>query len=484
VTLETPAVTFELSSYGGTLRRARLREEKFFLKKGDPSSGINVVPTAEPETAPLRVTFPESDFELPEAGVWHVERPAPDTVVFRTETDAVRVEKRYKADPARYRLRLDVQVENRSAKSQDHHLAIHMFARQDPGKKGGSFLTAASDSIAQVVCHVNEKAERRSVEDLAKEPLDKVGAVRWLGADEKFFLVAAVPHPETPPRERTCAARTRTVDTAAGALTFAERTVPPGANTAYAVTVFAGPKVISELDDVQPGGQDARLGEAVDVTLAVISRPLLSLLKLFYRFAGNWGLAIILLTVFVKAVTFYPTQRALMSAKRMQRLAPKLSAIRRKFENDRQRQGAETMNLYKSHGVNPFGGCLPSLIQMPIWIALYSTLMYAVELHRSAFFGHIQDLTAKDPYFITPLVMGAVMYVQMKMSPASPDNQQQKMMQIMMPVMFTGFSLVLPSGLAVYMLTSYLIGILQQLLVNHLDRKAHGTMPAAEPAAR
>ena len=106
------------------------------------------------------------------------------------------------------------------------------------------------------------------------------------------------------------------------------------------------------------------------------------------------------------------------------------------------------MNLYKAHGVSPFGGCLPSLIQMPIWIALYSTLNYAVELYRAPFFGHIHDLTAKDPYYVTPLVMGGVMFLQMKMSPTGADPQQQAMMTIMMPLMFTAFSLFLPSGLA------------------------------------
>jgi YidC/Oxa1 family membrane protein insertase len=135
------------------------------------------------------------------------------------------------------------------------------------------------------------------------------------------------------------------------------------------------------------------------------------------------------------------------------------------------------MNLYKAHGVSPFGGCLPSLIQMPIWIALYSTLNYAVELYRAPFL-HIHDLTAKDPFHLgplplplTPLLMGAVMFIQMRMSPSGADQQQQKMMSVMMPVMFTAFSLFLPAGLAIYMLTSYLIGIVQQLYINHLDRK-------------
>jgi YidC/Oxa1 family membrane protein insertase len=207
-----------------------------------------------------------------------------------------------------------------------------------------------------------------------------------------------------------------------------------------------------------------------------LSRPILSLLKLFYSFAHNWGLAIILLTLFIKLVTFYPTQKSLLSAKKMQKLAPKMAAIRKKYENDRQRQSVETMNLYKAHGVSPFGGCLPSLIQMPIWIALYSTLNYAVELYRAPFVFHLHDLTAKDPYYITPLVMGGVMFGQMKMSPAGADPQQQAMMSVMMPIMFTGFSLFLPSGLAVYMLTSYLFGIVQQLYVNHLDRRGKITV--------
>jgi len=211
--------------------------------------------------------------------------------------------------------------------------------------------------------------------------------------------------------------------------------------------------------------------KAVDVTLALIAGPILTVLKFFHRFAHNWGVAIILLTIFIKLLTFYPTQKSLMSGKRMQKLAPKMAAIRKKYENDRQRMSQETMNLYKQNGVSPVGGCLPMLIQMPIWIALYSTLNYAVDLYRAPFFGHIQDLTAKDPFYITPLVMGGVMVLQMRMSPAGADKQQQAIMSVMMPIMFTAFSLFLPAGLALYMLTSYLIGIIQQLYVNHLDKK-------------
>ena len=168
----------------------------------------------------------------------------------------------------------------------------------------------------------------------------------------------------------------------------------------------------------------------------------------------------------------------------MQKLGPKMAAIRKKYENDKQRQSQKTMNLYKAHGVSPFGGCLPSLIQMPIWIALYSTLNYAVELYREPFIFHIKDLTAKDPYYITPLLMGGVMFAQMKMSPTSPDNQQQAMMAIMMPIMFTAFSFFLPAGLCVYTMTNSLLGIAHQLIVTRIDRKLYGAPElAAAPAS-
>ena len=229
-----------------------------------------------------------------------------------------------------------------------------------------------------------------------------------------------------------------------------------------------------------------RVGERISSRITVpvaLTMPISGFLMVYFAHLDltartSWwlGIAIVLLTLFIKAVTFYPTQKSLLSAKKMQKLAPKMAAIRKKYENDRQRQSVETMNLYKAHGVSPFGGCLPSLIQMPIWIALYSTLNYAVELYRAPFIFHLHDLTAKDPYYITPLVMGGLMFLQMKMSPSGADSQQQAMMAVMMPIMFTGFSLFLPSGLAVYMLTSYLFGIVQQLYVNRLDKQGKITV--------
>jgi YidC/Oxa1 family membrane protein insertase len=471
VELVTPDVRFVFSSRGGTLLHADLENAKFLDRPKDPASGHDLVGTQDPLEAPLRTTFPDSGFPAPADGAWETRQPAPNTVVFAADTGNAHIEKRYVADTTRYRLHLDVSITNRGAQPLDHHLAVALSGRQDPEKRGGGFMSGSSANTASMLCAVDDKVERKPIDKLGKDPFDKPGAVKWIATDEKFFILAAVPYPESPPLERRCTAVAEPDGSGQITLSFAGRTLQPQATTTYAFAIFAGPKVITDLEAVRPGGEEVQLDKAVDVTLAVLSRPILSLLKFFYSFAHNWGLAIILLTLFIKAVTFYPTQKSLLSAKKMQKLAPKMNAIRKKYENDRQRQSVETMNLYKAHGVSPFGGCLPSLIQMPIWIALYSTLNYAVELYRAPFFAHIHDLTAKDPFYITPLLMGGVMFGQMRMSPSGADQQQQQMMSMMMPIMFTGFSLFLPAGLALYMLTSYLIGILQQLYVNHLDRK-------------
>jgi YidC/Oxa1 family membrane protein insertase len=476
VELLTPDVKFVLSNRGGTLVHAELLGAQFRDPHG--MGGHDVVRVHELSgpngqmLGELATTFPSSQFATPPDTAWELSQPDAQTVVFTAETDTVHIEKRFRADTTPYRLHLDVVVRNKSAKNVDHHLALHINGWQDPEKKGGGFFSAGTANPASMICRMIDDKERRPIEKLAKDPIDKTGGVYWIAADEKFFLLAAVPYPETPSQQRTCRASSANGEFAEGSVTFAARTLPPQGSTVYSFAVFSGPKIITDLENVRPGGQEVHLDDAVDVSLAWLSRPILGLLKFFHRFAHNWGVAIILLTLFIKLITFYPTQRSLLSAKKMQKLAPKMAAIRKKYENDRQRQSVETMNLYKAHGVSPLGGCLPSLIQMPIWIALYSTLNYAVELYRAPFFAHIHDLTAPDPWKITPLVMGAVMFLQMKMSPASPDKQQQAIMAVMMPAMFTLFSLFLPAGLALYMLTSYLIGILQQLYVNHVDRKA------------
>jgi len=487
VELQKPEVRFVFSSLGGTLVHAQLKEKQFLERNGDPASGHDVVRATDAADAPFRTVFTNSNFQTPPDGAWEVSQPTPDSVVFAADSGKIHIEKRYRLDPARYRLLLDVVITNNSEADVDSELTLSIGGRQDPEKKGGGFFAGVSANISAAVCWANgsRNAERKAIENLGKDtikPGDGGPTVGWVAADEKFFMVAAVPYTQVTPESRQCAAHATGVDAGVVTLWISRHTVKTKSEVSYPFALFAGPKFSDDLEAVRtpavagavaggPGGAaPANLDKAVDVTFSFLAGPILVLLRIFHRFAHNWGLAIVLLTLFIKLVTFIPTQKSLLSAKKMQKLAPKMAAIRKKYENDRQRQSVETMNLYKAHGVSPFGGCLPSLIQMPIWIALYSTLNYATELYRAPFIFHLHDLTAKDPYYITPLVMGGVMFAQMKMSPAGADPQQQAMMSVMMPVMFTIFSLFLPSGLAVYMLTSYLFGIVQQLYVNRQDR--------------
>jgi YidC/Oxa1 family membrane protein insertase len=488
VEIQTPDVNYVFSSLGGTLVHAKLRQKQFLMTKGDPNSGQDLVRATAAADAPFRIAF-EQGIPTPPDGSWEASQPAPNAVTFAADVGKIHIEKRYQVDPARYRLQLDVVVANRGDSGIGSTMILSIGGHQDPDKKGGGFLSGVSANVASALCYnvSSDKLLRKPIEHLEKEPVagdEAVGNIAWVGTDEKFFLIAAVPAQTV---TRTCASRVTGPDAGVVTLRFPERTVTPQGEVTYPFALFAGPKVTDDLEAVHPPAAvpavpgaavvtDIRLDKSVDVTFGPLARPILWLLKFFHGFTHNWGLAIVLLTLFIRGLLFYFNQKQLISSKKMQKLQPKMAAIRKKFENDRQRQSVETMNIYKAHGVSPFSGCLPGLIQMPIWIALYSTLNYASELYRAPFIAHIHDLTAKDPYYITPLLMGGVMYAQMKMSPAGTDPQQAAMMSVMMPLMFTGFSLFLPSGLAVYMLTSYLFGIAQQLYVNYLDRKGKITI--------
>jgi YidC/Oxa1 family membrane protein insertase len=168
--------------------------------------------------------------------------------------------------------------------------------------------------------------------------------------------------------------------------------------------------------------------------------------------------------------------------KAMSKLKPEMDKIREKYPDDKQKQNLEMMNLYKARQISPFGGCLPLLLQMPIWFALYRTLASAAELYQAPFI-YIRDLTAPDPYYIIPIVLTSLMFLQARITPATVDSQQQKVMQWVMPIMMGVFSLLFPAGLAVYMLTNTLLGMAHQLYMNRKDENAPATVAAAPASA-
>ncbi len=239
------------------------------------------------------------------------------------------------------------------------------------------------------------------------------------------------------------------------------KTIATGDQAKFEATLWVGPKLQDEMAEVAPN-----LDLVVDYGwLWFIAKPLHMLLSFIQSFVGNWGVAIICLTFIVRGAMYPLTKAQYTSMAKMRMLQPKLQAMRERIGDDRQRMSQEMMELYKKEKVNPLGGCLPLILQMPIFIALYWALMESVELRHSPFFSWIHDLSAQDPYYILPLLMGASMFLIQKMSPTTVTDPMQQKIMTFMPVMFTFFFLFFPSGLVLYWLVSNIVTLIQQTLI-------------------
>ena len=218
-------------------------------------------------------------------------------------------------------------------------------------------------------------------------------------------------------------------------------------------------------------GSRRRWTSALFGFLAIIARPLLWLLIWFQGIVVNWGVAIVMLTLTVKLATLYWTQKSMVSMREMSKLRPEIEKLQKEHKDDRQRLQQEMMGLYKAHGVNPLSGCLPMLLQMPIWFALYRTLTVAGELYQAPLVpGWIDDLTAPDPLYILPILLTGMMFLQSRFTPSTADSTQQKIMMYGMPLMFGGFSFFFPAGLTLYIFTSTGLTALHHLILRRTDK--------------
>lgn len=237
------------------------------------------------------------------------------------------------------------------------------------------------------------------------------------------------------------------------------RTIAPGGEAELSATLYVGPKVQERLAEVAP-----YLELTVDFGwLWFIADPLFWLLEKIHAVIGNWGWAIVVLTIIVKIVLFPLSAAAYKSMAKMRKLGPEMQRIKEQYGDDRQKMSQEMMKFYQKEKINPLGGCLPILVQMPVFIALYWMLLESVELRHAPFLW-IDDLAMKDPYFILPILMGASMFVQQLLNPTPPDPMQAKIMK-MLPIIFTFFFLWFPAGLVVYWVTNNVISIIQQWLI-------------------
>lgn len=456
--------------------------EKYEVDRSQPGRPNNLINTYKPS---LVVRFPQSGFPFPdnpEQQEWKLvaQDDSAQRLEYLWESADASVTKKlsFKHD---YRIETEIRLTNKKAVPLNYHLSLGLNGFQDPQQKSSFFRRVPQN---QVMWDRAGKMQAQSLDGLQDGPpsADKLlGDLRWIGIGQQYFLLAVAFErgPEVGDKQgRIEVGRTQTGELTgemAIAAEFSERTLAPGQSAAFRMTAYAGPKTPELLDAVAVGDTPAGLKTSIDYTFEFLALPLLWVLRQSYWLVHSWAFSIVLLTILVKLILLYPSHRSMRSMKAMAELKPEMDALRAKYGDDNQRLNMEVMSLYKKHGVNPLGGCLPLLFQLPIYYALYSMLGTAVELYRVPFLW-IHDLTAADPFFVLPLVTGGLMFLQTKLSPAPPDPQQ-KMMAVMMPIMFTAISIFLPAGLTLYIMTNTLLGMLQQLFINR-------SSPRKAPAAR
>lgn len=284
------------------------------------------------------------------------------------------------------------------------------------------------------------------------------GPFRWVGIDNRYFLAAMMPSPEH---------FQPVVSAAPPMLTLSAQpvTLKPGGSFAWALPYYLGPKGHTWLSRYGMG-----LERSIDFGFfAQLGRAMLGALERLHRLLGNWGWSIIVLTLVLQIILFPLTWKSLKAAAAMKKLQPEIAKLQKRYASDPQKLNAETMALYKTKGANPLGGCLPMLLQMPIFIALFNALRNSWELHGATWIFWIRDLSAKDPYYVLPLVMGGLMFLQSKLNPPAGDPTQQQVMMFM-PIIFTFMFLNFPSGLVLYWLTNSLVStVLQLAFKNRLE---------------
>ncbi len=357
-------------------------------------------------------------------------------------------------------------------------LAVTAFAFQDVerSEKGGSSQSLPrawqSSTLADGTIH------HTPVKDVIEWPRFEAG-ITWSGFEHPYLLAVYAPklpvaneysvEKHTFPAEPTGMMRTDLIYAPAMQIKAGD------APLVREVVAYLGPKNYSQLAHAdETAGFETGFKKTVDLGwFKFIGKPLLWLLQQFFKFFGNWGVSIILLTFLVKAATLYWTTKSMRSMKAMAALTPQMKSLQEKYKTDRQRLQAETMALYKTHNVNPIAGCLPILMQMPIWLALYRMLSSAGELYQQPFIhGWIDDLTAPDPSHVLPVVLVITMFLQARLTPQTGTSGQQKMIQYGMPLMFGVMSFFFPAGLTLYIFTNTCLSALHSIYMNKFDRKS------------
>jgi YidC/Oxa1 family membrane protein insertase len=352
---------------------------------------------------------------------------------------------------------LSQRVEN--AGSQDWRGSQYRQMQRTPPEQSSGVLTGGIYTYTGGVISTPDKHyEKISFDAIAKKDLNLEVKGGWIAMIQHYFLAAWIPD-----QNEFNNFYTKALDNNRFVLGMVEsnrQTISAGGSATFHSRLYVGPKIQDKLEEVAP-----YLNLTVDYgLLTVIAQPLFWMLKLIHRVIGNWGWAIIVLTILIKAAFFKLSETSYRSMANMRRLTPQFAKIKERYGDDKQKMNQALMEMYKKEKINPLGGCLPILVQIPVFIALYWVLLETVELRQAPFMLWIQDLSAKDPYFILPLIMGVTMFVQQKLNPPPPDPVQARVMMAL-PLVFTVFFLWFPSGLVLYWVVNNVLSIAQQYVI-------------------
>ena len=349
------------------------------------------------------------------------------------------------------------------------------FQLTHDGKQAATSSELAQSFGAQSFSGFAQYTEAKKFEKISYSDLDKGKADHakrandgWIAFVQHYFVAAWLPEGNL---VRDYVVEKRADGIYAGRVVIPMATIAPGASAKVVASLFAGPQEQSRLKEVAPG-----FDLVVDYGwLTIIAWPLFWLLEKYHSLTGNWGMAIILLTVTIKIVFFPLSAASYKSMAKMKLVTPRLVKIREMYANDRMRQNQAMMELYKTEKINPMGGCFPILVQIPVFIALYWVLLAAIELRHAPFMLWIHDLSALDPFYVLPILMAITMVIQTKLNPVPPDPIQAKVMKYM-PYVFSIFFFFFPAGLVLYWLINNILSIAQQWQIQRMferDKPAH-----------
>ena len=487
ITVKTDLYNISINPKGGDIERIELlnhdqskdSDQSFVMLENDSTrkyiaqtgfkglNGTDNNPNARPLYEVEKTAYSLADAKSVKNKDGKEEKVISVPLVYKT-SDNVEMIKTFTFTQGAYPIVVNNQVINRSSQLWQGQLYGNIIRdnSEDPGKSDQGIFTLGT-YLGGAWGTPDEHYNKLKFANFGDEKLHKEAEGGWIAIVQHYFVSAWIPGNFNGQPFKATLESSKDNNLNVIGFTSPAINVPAGTSMAIDATFYSGPKVQAELKDLAVG-----LNQTVDYGwLWPIAKLLFMGLQFFHNIVGNWGWSIILLTILVKLILWPLSSKSYRSMAKMRVIAPEMQRMKEEFGEDRMRFSQEMMALYKREKVNPLSGCLPLLIQMPIFLALYWVLMESVELRHAPWMLWIQDLSAMDPWFILPLLMGLTMFIQQSLNPQPADPMQAKVFKIM-PIMFTVFMLFFPAGLVLYWIVNNSITILQQSFINKSVAKA------------